>query len=179
MAGINRAEILRDKDITEETQPQALLEEYVRFLNKYNCKGVCVFISHKSEDKLRAKHIGDALNKLGIDVYLDMFDDGLQRATAIGDNKQIVWHIQKAISVSTHMLILLSKDTARSWWVPYEIGYAQKSNRDIASYLLTQGLERPDYLQIVEKIDNATELTDYAQKLAVVNKHKNWQALLG
>ncbi len=167
--GINRAEILRYKPVLEDVDLQVIQEEYVRCLNKYKCKGICVFISHKSEDKKVAKIIGDGLNRLGLDVYLDMFDDGLQQATQNNDCGEIVQHIQKAISVSTHVLVLISGVTQLSWWVPYEIGYAQKSGRDIASFLISNNAQRPDYLQILETLDSKDDFKDYADRLAKQN----------
>ncbi len=175
--GINRAQILYNKILEEEAQPQVLLEEYIRYLNKYKCKGICVFISHKSEDKDTAKQIGDWLNRLGLDVYLDMFDDGLQQATQNNDCDKIVKHIQKAISVSTHVLVLISSVTQLSWWVPYEIGYAQKSGRDIASLLISNSAQRPDYLQILETLNSEDDLKKYAK--ALVNKNGKFQAIYG
>lgn len=175
--GINRAQILYNKNLKEEAQPQVLLEEYIRYLNKYKCNGICVFISHKSEDKDTAKKIGDRLNRLGLDIYLDMFDDGLQQATQNNDCDKIVKHIQKAISVSTHVLVLISSVTQLSWWVPYEIGYAQKSGRDIASLLISNSAQRPDYLQILETLNSEDDLKKYAE--ALVNKNGKFQAIYG
>ena len=117
-----------------QQKQQAILEEYIRDLRTCKRTGnICVFISHRSADKALAEELGDYINGAGLDVYLDKFDAELQQETQRKHAASVVWHIQKAISVSTHVLVLLSEATRESWWVPYEIGYAKRCGRKIAS----------------------------------------------
>lgn len=148
MAGTNRA-----------------LKDYI-FENSVNNTRKCVFISHKSDDKEAAKQIANYLMINDIDVYLDIHDKGLQKATEEKDSKKIVEHIQKAIKYSTHILVLVSDRTKESWWVPYEVGYAKKSGNSIASLLLkgyTDGF--PDYLKIERIIKSAYDFSIYAKEI--------------
>lgn len=160
--GINRAEKLHNAPksglklrVLQENTFEYLCESYVKDTAEYlrgNYGKTCVFLSHKSCDKPYAKIIGDRLNDEGLDVYLDMYDDGLQGATERRDDKAIVQHIQLAIACSTHILVLLSENTHKSWWVPYEVGYAQKSKCEIASLKLGDSFI-PEYLKIKDVIE--------------------------
>lgn len=125
----------------------------------------CVFISHKSEDMDVAKNVAELLKNNGIDVYLDSNDSGLQRATREGDAKKIVTCIERALSISTHILVLVTEKTKESWWVPYEIGFSKKGKKSIASLLLKTVSGFPDYLEIEKKIYGLNDLKTYTQEL--------------
>ena len=83
-----------------------------------------------------------------MDIYLDLNDEGLQQATREQNVFKIVSHIEKALTTSTNILVLVTEKTKESWWVPYEIGYAKKGKKDIASLLLKNVYDFPDYLEI-------------------------------
>ena len=125
----------------------------------------CVFISHKSEDKNAAKYVGDLLINAGLDIYLDLNDEGLQQATREQNASKIVSHIEKALTTSTNILVLVTEKTKESWWVPYEIGYAKKGKKDIASLLLKNVDDFPDYLEIEKKLKGLEDLKKYSQEL--------------
>ena len=109
----------------------ALENNYLnRILYESNSEKKCVFISHKSEDIDTAKNIAELLQNAGLDVYLDVNDNGLQQATRKNDAEAIVKCIEKALACSTHILILVTENTEKSWWVPYETGYAKKSKKN-------------------------------------------------
>jgi hypothetical protein len=142
--GINRAEI---KDSLDS-------ELFEKCIKEHDGRGTCVFISHRSTDKKEALEIANFFQDCGIDVYIDVKDQGLQVATQKDDPELIVKHIQDGLSLSTHVLVLISDNTRLSWWVPYEIGYGAKGNKKIASMLLenkeVDGF--PDYLKIEKEI---------------------------
>ena len=99
----------------------ALESNYLnRTLYESNSEKKCVFISHKSEDSDTAKNIAELLQNAGLDVYLDVNDNGLQQATRKNDAEAIVKCIEKALACSTHILILVTENTEKSWWVPYD-----------------------------------------------------------
>ena len=181
--GVNRAEELEEKAtlllesgniFSESTQNdrKLLLEAYIHDLKTYKRDKIpCVFISHRSCDKDKAQLLGNVLNKLKLNIYLDKFDIELQQATKQGDMDEIVWHIEKALIVSTRILILLSTETEGSWWVPYEIGYAKCCNKKVTSLRCPEwhpGIEKmkiPDYLQIEEQLIGERDFIKYANTL--------------
>ena len=154
--GINRAEVHQGFHHT--------LVESKEILNK---KGICVFISHRSTDKIEAAVIAEYIKNCGIDVYIDVDDKGLQIATIKNDAHSIVNYIHNGISQSTHILVLISDDTRESWWVPYEIGYGEKSGKKIASMMIEQDDVDafPDYLKIVKRLFSVEDFIDYMKGL--------------
>ncbi|WP_075518281.1 toll/interleukin-1 receptor domain-containing protein [Moritella viscosa] len=162
MAGINRA------------LPIAGNESY-KFHNIYSSMKEdkpCIFLSHISVDKQAVKGIADyIMEKADIDVYLDIHDDELQRAVDRGDSAGITELIERGIASSTHTMCLISKKTIESWWVPYEIGYAKKSGKEISSLKLKETVELPDFLKIGEIIHGTKSLNEYIQK--VISDFKN------
>lgn len=126
----------------------------------------CIFLSHKHEDKEAAEEIAEYIMKnADIDIYLDKYDDDLQRAVRNGDEKAIVKHIERGISKSTHVLCLISEQTKNSWWVPYEIGYAKKSSLKIASLKLKTVKDIPSFLKIEKIINGTSSLGKYLKEI--------------
>lgn len=165
MLGINRALLSEDRRMIFKNCV-ALKEE----------KGKCVFISHKSIDMEAAKQVAEYLMGNGIDVYLDKLDEGLQKATKENDAQKIVDSINNALMCSTDILILVSNQTQASWWVPYEVGYAKKGNKQIASALLNGKLNGfPDYLKIERMIKGASDFENYVLELK--GRGKNYGSL--
>lgn len=156
MAGKNRALISVKKNFT--------LYETAEMRNKLRN---CVFISHKYEDKSKAKIIGDYLMKnLDLDIYLDENDEDLQDAIKRNDDKKIALAINRGIEESTHILCIISDSTEFSWWVPYEIGYAKKQGVDIASLKLKEIPTIPSFLKIEKTLNNREELSDYYKSVS-------------
>lgn len=98
-----------------------------------------VFLSHKREDEHRAKQIAEHLKRRGVHGYLDVLDPSLSTS------KDITQILIDRISDCTHLMAILSTSTARSWWVPFEIGVATQSDKRITSFQLP-GATLPDYL---------------------------------
>lgn len=127
----------------------------------------CIFISHKYEDKSKAKIIGDYLmQKLNLDIYFDENDEDLQDAVKKNDDKRIALAINKGIEESTHILCLVSDATKSSWWVPYEIGYAKKNGADIATLKLKGIPSVPSYLKIETTLNSYIDFTNYYSRIA-------------
>lgn len=134
----------------------------------------CIFISYKSEDKDKASRIGDYIQEFAkIDIYLDSNDDGLQGAVTRGDDINIVKFIEKGISTSTHILCLISDKTNVSWWVPYEIGFAKKSNIQIASMKLKTAEDLPSFLKIEKQIFSIFQFNDYLKSIKGTSQELN------
>ena len=141
---------------------RALLHGYERVLFEHsNDKGRCIFISHKSEDKPAAFAIADVLMNAGIDVFIDVNDSELQDATRNSDSWSIVNVIDRAMEVSTDILVIISENTKKSWWVPYEIGYSKRGNINITSLVLKNVEGIPEYITIEPIIHSIGELDKY------------------
>lgn len=127
----------------------------------------CVFISHKKEDENVAKKIGDFLMKeVGVNIYLDTQDCELKEAVSENNDKKIVKSIKTGLECSTHLLCLISDKTRLSWWVPYEIGYAEKKEIDIASLKLKTINEDdiPSFLKVKNVLYDRNDFNEYVSK---------------
>ena len=129
-------------------------------------KSKCVFISHKKEDEEAANTIGNYLiENVGVSIYLDTEDCVLQEAVSTENNQKIVESIQKGLSCSTHLLCLISDKTKLSWWVPYEIGYADKQQINVAVLKMKDVEDVPSYVKIKKTLINVEEFLRYASEL--------------
>ncbi|WP_223520154.1 toll/interleukin-1 receptor domain-containing protein [Pseudomonas sp. GL-B-19] len=87
-----------------------------------------VFISYRHTDRAHAMAINTRLTQANIKTYLDVLDAESQTT------EDITTVITRNITECTHLMAVVSEQTAQSWWVPFEIGEATISNRRICSY---------------------------------------------
>ncbi|WP_440905399.1 toll/interleukin-1 receptor domain-containing protein [Catenovulum sp. SX2] len=126
----------------------------------------CIFLAHISIDKAAVEGIADyIMEKADIDVYLDIHDDALQRAVRKGDSAEITALIERGITSSSHAMCLISEETSKSWWVPYELGYAKKSGKEISSLKLKGAVDLPDFLKIGTLIHGTKSLNEYIERV--------------
>lgn len=92
-----------------------------------------VFISYRHTDRNTACAIARELFSNNISYYLDIIDD---ESKSTDDITEV---ITKNIKMSTHLIAVISTNTAGSWWVPFEIGEATIANRRICSYATSVG----------------------------------------
>ncbi|WP_144597298.1 toll/interleukin-1 receptor domain-containing protein [Bacillus cereus] len=133
----------------------------------------CIFISHISIDKNTAIEIGEYIKRSGFDIYLDIYDRGLQDAVANDNHEAIVRSIERGIAYSTDILCLVSNETKNSWWVPYEIGFAksqtnnERSNQSTISTLLLKEVDYiPSYLVVTNVLEGIKSLNEYLRELS-------------
>ena len=99
-----------------------------------------VFISYQRLDEIAALAAYTTLKTAGIPAYLDVLDPQLEPSAA---TRTILARLDQC----SHLLALVSPTTVTSWWVPFEIGAATKSDRRIAT--LKSGIVvLPHYLTI-------------------------------
>jgi hypothetical protein len=122
----------------------------------------CIFLSHISVDKAAAVAIGKYIRVQGdIDIYLDIEDEDLQEAVRTGDPVGITEFIEKGLAHSTHIMCLISKATAGSWWVPYELGFGKNGGKSLSCLKLIGQVSLPSYLEISEIIRGTDSLNQY------------------
>lgn len=98
-----------------------------------------VFISHRHTDSIKAANISRQLQIAGIQNYLDVLDPDAQKVD------DITSHITEKMKICTHIIAVVSRETALSWWVPFEIGEATVLERRISTYQ-TGYARLPEYL---------------------------------
>lgn len=129
-----------------------------------NASKPCIFLSHMSADKKHAIKIGDYIMKYAdMDIYLDIYDNELQSAAKSQDAQAITNLIERGISSSTHTMCLVSEHTVKSWWVPFELGYAKKSGVELCSLKLKGYVDLPEYLSISPILLGTKSLNSYLE----------------
>ncbi len=121
-----------------------------------------VFISYRHTDRAQAMAINIRLTQANIKTYLDVLDAESQ------STDDITSVITRNIIDCTHLLAVVSEQTAKSWWVPFEIGEATISNRRICSFK-TGVSELPEYL------DKWPKMTKSADVELFIEAYKNEQ----
>ena len=116
-----------------------------------------VFISYKHVDRELAIRINNRLNSEGINTYLDVLDNESQ------STENITAVITKNIAECTHLIAIVSHETASSWWVPFEIGEATISTKRIASFRSGYSL-LPEYLDMWPKMESIQHLSLFIEE---------------
>ncbi|WP_223518132.1 MULTISPECIES: toll/interleukin-1 receptor domain-containing protein [unclassified Pseudomonas] len=128
-----------------------------------------VFISYRHTDRSDALSINALLVQANIKTYLDVLDVESQ------STDDITGVITRNITECTHLLAVVSEQTAQSWWVPFEIGEATISNRRICSFK-TSVSELPEYLDKWPKMTKLPEVRLFIE--AYKNEQTNKRSML-
>jgi len=114
-----------------------------------------IFISHKQEDHQAALKVEKILKQNDVDTYLDLLDNSLS-----GDGEKLTAHIKEKLRECTDLIVILSENTKKSWWVPFEIGMASEKDIPIANYLLDDE-KLPDYLNFWPRLKKDVDVENY------------------
>jgi hypothetical protein len=123
-----------------------------------------VFISHSSLDRDKAREVAEALRTSRIDYYLEEEDDELQLADKVQEHVKVVGRIEAELVACTHLLGLITKNTRKSWWVPYEIGGATGRGRQCAHLVDGEVCTLPSYIQVPTILPGRQDLRSWLPK---------------
>ena len=136
------------------------LNETERRLFSSSASQPCVFISHKKEDADFARHLSEYVMERGINVYFDENDPILAKEHKSPD--EVVNAIKKGLEKSTHMIIVLSKKTLESNWVPWEVGFASAKDKEYRLLRLNDVLgEIPEFYKVAKILNDYDDLNKY------------------
>lgn len=136
------------------------LNESERRLFSSSASQPCVFISHKKEDADFARNLSDYVMERGINVYFDENDPILAKEHKSPD--EVVNAIKKGLEKSTHMIIVLSKKTLESNWVPWEVGFASAKDKEYRLLRLNDVLgEVPEFYKVAKILNDYDDLNKY------------------
>ena len=99
-----------------------------------------VLLSHDPEDEKETLRIAQHLTQNGVVNYVELFDPTVQ--TADGMTAKLKDRIQQ----STHLMIVVSKYTEETWWVPFELGAGTEVDKRICSYQCSSA-QVPDFMK--------------------------------
>ncbi|NOU91156.1 hypothetical protein GC102_36325 [Paenibacillus sp. LMG 31460] len=110
--------------------------------------------------------IGEYIQNAGIDIYMDIYDHKLQQAVSAGNPIAITKSIEKGLSFATHVMCIVSEETVKSWWVPYEIGFGKRADKQLSTLTLMNTVTIPSYLEITRIIRGTKSLNEYLTEVA-------------
>lgn len=116
-----------------------------------------IFISHKQEDQEVALMVQRTLETTGVDAYLDVLDNTIEN-----DGEKLTKHIREKLHECTDIIVILSNNTKKSWWVPFEIGMATEKDMPIANYLMNYEL-LPEYLEYWPRLKKLQDVKTYVE----------------
>ena len=120
----------------------------------------CVFISHKKEDVDFARNLSDYVMERGINVYFDENDPILAKEHKSPD--EVVNAIKVGLEKSTHMIIVLSKNTLESNWVPWEVGFASAKDKEYRLLRLNDVYrDIPEFYKVAKILNDYDDLDKY------------------
>lgn len=115
------------------------------------------FISHKKEDEINVKRLRLALERLGIPYYLDLIDDKVSE-----NGRELTEHIKANLNDCTDIIVIMSKKTLTSQWVPFEVGMAAQKEMPTAT-LLEEDVKMPEFLEYWPRLKSPDDIKKYVQ----------------
>ena len=115
------------------------------------------FISHKQEDASTALLIEHELELLGIPAYLDVLDN-----TVTQSGQEMTEHIKKKINDCTDIIVIMSRLTLASQWVPFEVGIAAQRDLPTATFLRSD-VPLPEFLEYWPRLKYSTDIKKYVE----------------
>lgn len=162
MSGINRA--LKHQE----------LNKAFRVLESIDSTLVpCVFISYQRKDEEYASEIANYITSKQIDVYFDLEDNDLKNYDQINHPKAVTDAIKKGLNKSDYMLVIVSPDTYKSLWVPFEVGYAFDIKGEKMKLLRHKGIPKstlPGYLKVKEMLNGTIALNAFLTSIRNNNR---------
>ena len=126
--------------------------------------GECVFVSYSRLDKEDAIKVVNLIEDLGIDVYFDQYDEDLQLADEEMNHEKVVECIEKGLDHAVTLLGIITENTKKSWWVPYEIGSANGRSKAHAHLITSEVKLLPSYIQASTILPDLATLDEWLVK---------------
>ena len=113
-----------------------------------------IFISHRKADTHSAKQVDSYLKSKNVSTYLDVLDP---TATSAFD---ITKHIVNNLNKCSHVIVVFSRNTEGSMWVPFELGAAYKADKGIGTYFV-ELCSTPEYLNTFPKMKTSADIDNF------------------
>ncbi len=140
-------------------------------------KPPCVFISHRQSDETEAVYIANLASTAGFNYWLDVFDPNLKSLEQL-INQQKLSKAQECFAIASiiemglvncsHVLVVYTRNTKGSNWIPYEYGRVKNSpviTVQAASWVersinINSGKRFPEYMHLGKIIQHRNDIND-------------------
>ena len=123
-----------------------------------------VFISYSHVDAALADEMCQCLDDEGISYFRDVKD------VDWGDSIDL--EVRAALEKALTVIVIVSPASLKSYWVPYEIGYALAFRRRILPYLTHPSLDIPPFISDLKYITTVEQVQEYFRKKFPDEKNK-------
>ncbi len=111
-----------------------------------------LFISYSNDDTRFVSLLCSKLELMGIEYFRD---EKINWGQAI--KEAVDEHLINSVAV----LVIVSPNSLKSQWVPYEIGYATALGKPILTFVTEPGMRLPSYLDRYKYVDKVEDLEKY------------------
>ncbi len=158
MEGINRA-----------LKKEPLEKAFRTLLEEVSDKDIpCIFISYQRKDEEYANDVADYITSKQLDVYFDLEDNDLKQINQTANPLAVTNSIKKGLNQSDYMVVIVSPNTYKSLWVPFEVGYAYDKKGDKMKILRHKGILKstmPAYLRVKELLNGTASLNRFLSSI--------------
>lgn len=135
-----------------ESYPRSKIQVACESYNSSKKKSAFLCHSHKDEELVKGLLV--IFEEAGLDLYVDWKDSSMPESP----NGETARKIQEKIKMSDVFLFLATASSKASRWCPWEIGFADSSQKGI--YIIPTadggGTYGNEYLQLYSRIDSGT-----------------------
>lgn len=123
-----------------------------------------IFISHKQEDAYIAAAISKELERLDVSFYLDVLDNITENGKTLTD------HIKNSLNSCTDIIVIISSNTYKSQWVPFEVGMAAQQDMPTVTYL-EDNVCLPDFLGYWPRLTKMNDIKKYIDTKRKIDRY--------
>ena len=131
-----------------------------------------VFVSHKSDDIGPALNLARVIQREGLSSWVDVLDPNVA-----GDGPMLDDYIERVLSRTFSLLVLVTDVTHESWWVPFEIGLAFELRRYLSSFA-KQNVQLPSFLEKHPRLAADQDLRHWCAQLKQLKKNSRPERVL-
>lgn len=153
MIGVNRA-IKYKKNNSEYRINESIASEEIP----------CVFICYQRKDEAFANVVSNYIISKQLDVYFDLEDNDLKQINQSLNPSEVTNSIKKGLNKSDYMIVIVSPNTYKSPWVPFEVGFAYDEKGDKMKILRHKEIAEnsiPAYLEVKEVLNGTASLNHF------------------
>lgn len=140
---LDREATRRFSSVTKEFSSRQLFAESKRIDKHYD-----VFLSHSYLDAIQVRVLKALIEEKGLSVYVDWIEDyELNRGNVNKETAEIIRHRMKNCDT---LFYAFSENCKKSKWMPWELGYFDGYNGNVALIPIKENFHYRDYYQGIE-----------------------------